>query len=195
MTRAAANVVVDQSELPAGVELLSDDDSSTPVEKLSPGLSVVYRRVVRPTQTGMMLLQPAKVKYAPAVGSIEEQIGFSTAASVMVMTTNEYAVAKILLMVMHSDDDMEADACSLGVVHDTGRAENSGGMEALWLDGGRHSCPLRWQLSLAEALGGQTRENATQSCRVHREEQVVKHRQLSVWTHQSTDTTVKELFS
>lgn len=92
-------MVVEDVAMPENVDVLFNGVDNTPVERLSPGLSVTYQTVVRPLQTGMMILGPVRVSYMPDVDSTEKQVGVSTVVAVNVLTTNEYIVSKILLMV------------------------------------------------------------------------------------------------
>lgn len=69
------------------------------IGQLSPGLSESFKITIRPSSTGQLMLGPAKVVYTPIASSKERQIVWSTSTSVLVLTTNEYLVSKILLMV------------------------------------------------------------------------------------------------
>ena len=97
--RAAAKVVVKDAAWPENVEILSDETTAVPVESLNPGLTFSIRTILRPLATGHLVLQPTTVTYAPTLEASEEQVVHSTLAEIMVLTTNEYLVSKILLMV------------------------------------------------------------------------------------------------
>ena len=97
--RAAAKVVVKDAAWPKNVEILSDETTAVPVESLNPGLTFSIRTILRPLATGHLVLQPTTVTYAPTLEASEEQVVHSTLAEIMVLTTNEYLVSKILLMV------------------------------------------------------------------------------------------------
>ena len=84
---------------PENVEILSDETTAVPVERLNPGLTISLRTILRPLATGHMVLQPTTVTYAPTLEASEQQVVYSTLAEIMVLTTNEYLVSKILLMV------------------------------------------------------------------------------------------------
>lgn len=95
--RAATKIHIEDPPLPSGIVLLSAYESNQ-IDRLNAGSAKELRTVLRPTETGPFVLRPSKIVYAPDYDSEADQIGYSTATTILVLTTQEYLVQKILLM-------------------------------------------------------------------------------------------------
>eukprot|EP00210_Caulerpa_lentillifera_P005511 g5270.t1 len=96
-TRTATDIEIKDKGLSKSVSTGESFDSIK-LNQLSPGLSENYKITLRPTSPGKLTLSPARVIYTPIQGSNERQTVWSTSAAVLVLTTNEYLVSKVLLM-------------------------------------------------------------------------------------------------
>lgn len=99
LSRAASDIEIKDQTLPQSVAVAVESFDSIKISQLNPGLSESFKITIRPSNTGQLMLGPAKIVYSPIATSKERQIVWSTSTSVLVLTTNEYLVSKILLMV------------------------------------------------------------------------------------------------